>query len=84
VKVPKLLRLVLPWKLLIRLDPPKEDSVSDRPRPRYVVQLRDPLQWLGENRHWVDEQKDAKRFNSFLEANAASDGYDVIVRTVEK
>lgn len=49
----------------------------------YVVQLREPVQWLGANGKWMDKLQHAERFRTFLEANAASEGFDVIVRTID-
>jgi hypothetical protein len=53
-------------------------------RTQYIVYLMAADVWLGENRHWEQERANAKRFATFREAEEASEGYSVSIKTVEE
>lgn len=50
---------------------------------RFIVQLRTPPLYLAANRHWVEDQKHALKFKTFVEASWAMGSYDCIIKTIE-
>jgi hypothetical protein len=61
-------------------------SVDAKLVTKFVVYLRTPGLWLGDgpNPRWVERKDQAQRFSTFGEADTASEGYDVIIKTVEE
>lgn len=63
--------------------PPEPEAIATT---FFVVYLTVIKLWLadGPNPKWVERKDQARRFATFAEADTASEGYDVVIKTVEE
>lgn len=66
------------------IQPRLRTTVQSRPKTEYIVWLREVGLWLCLPNKWVERKDHASRFLTFKEADEASAGYDVIIKTVEE